>query len=43
VRAARAAWPAMIEAATLPAPWKARLAARLRDHGLLQGLARRGT
>ncbi|MDM0089103.1 MULTISPECIES: type II toxin-antitoxin system HipA family toxin [unclassified Variovorax] len=42
-RAARAAWPAMIETATLPAPWKARLAARLRDHGLLQGLARRGT
>jgi serine/threonine-protein kinase HipA len=43
VRAARAAWPGMIDASTLPAPWKKRLQQRLQKHPLLQGLARRGT
>jgi serine/threonine-protein kinase HipA len=42
-KAARSAWPAMIEAAALPAAWTAKLSQRLHDHVLLQGLARRGT
>ncbi|MEP6721383.1 MAG: type II toxin-antitoxin system HipA family toxin [Variovorax sp.] len=43
VRRARAAWPGMIDASTLPAPWKNTLSKRLQAHPLLQGLARRGT
>lgn len=42
-RLARAAWPAMIEASGLPAPWQQRLQKRLAAHPFLQGLARRGT
>ncbi|MGJ7578740.1 type II toxin-antitoxin system HipA family toxin [Variovorax sp. RHLX14] len=43
VRAARAAWPAMTEASTLPAAWKQRMRNRLETHPLSQGLTRRGT
>ena len=43
VRAARAAWPSMIEASGLPPPWQARLLQRLANHALVQGLSRRGT
>lgn len=39
-RLARDAWPAMIEASTLPAAWKKRLEQRLRAHPLLQAVAR---
>ncbi|MEJ7688655.1 MAG: type II toxin-antitoxin system HipA family toxin [Variovorax sp.] len=42
IRAARAAWPGMIDASALPAPWKKRLQQRLRSHPLTEGLARRG-
>jgi len=41
-RLARSRWPGMIEASTLPAPWKKRLQQRLQAHPLLQGMARRG-
>lgn len=42
VKLARERWPAMIDSAALPAPWKKRLRQRLAEHPLLQGLARRG-
>jgi len=41
-RLARSQWPAMIDASTLPAPWKKRLQQRLQAHPLLQGMAKRG-
>ncbi len=42
VRLAREHWPALIEAAALPAEWKARLSRRLASHPLLEGMVRRG-
>jgi serine/threonine-protein kinase HipA len=41
-RLAREKWPAMIDASTLPAPWKKRLQQRLQAHPLLQSMRKRG-
>ncbi|NVM88110.1 serine/threonine-protein kinase HipA [Variovorax sp. SG517] len=39
-RLARSQWPGMIDASTLPAPWKKRLQLRLQEHSLLRTIAR---